>query len=242
MTDGVPRAAADDRGAFGALWGVLFEPARTFSSLASRPRWWLPFILITGLAVALSALVTPRIDMREVLRGAMEKSGREITSEQLEQQVTLAENFSWVGTASQAVLQPAIYLLIAAVFLALFRMFGSDLDFRQSLAVTTHAFMPFVVATVLSFPVVLSRTEIDMDEVRGGGFLKSNLAALAPDGTGSTLLSVLGSLDLFSLWTLALFATGYRIVARVSRGQAWGVVLALWALYVAGKTAITAVF
>ena len=40
----------------------------------------------------------------------------------------------------------------------------------------------------------------------------------------------------------ALLAFGFRIVGRLSHGAAWGVVLTLWALYVAGKTALSAAF
>ena len=52
----------------------------------------------------------------------------------------------------------------------------------------------------------------------------------------------LGSLDLFSIWTLFLLATGYRIVGRTGKGAAWGVVLTLWALYVGGKVTLSGLF
>ena len=81
-----------------------------------------------------------------------------------------------------------------------------------------------------------------MEEVRGGGFLPSSLAVLASEESGTALRSFLGSLDLFSIWTLFLLATGYRIVGRTGKAAAWGVVLTLWALYVAGKVALSGLF
>ena len=235
-------AESSDQGAWASLWGMLFSPERTAASLARRPRWLLPLALLTLLGVGLSAVVTPKLDMRTMMREAMEKQGLETDTPQFEKQVEVAEQFGWIGTAAQGVIQPAVLLLIAVIFLALFRLFGSDIDFRQSLSVTTHAFVPNAVAALLAFPVVMSRETLSVAEIRSGGLLKSNLAVLAPESTAPGWLPVLSSIDLFSLWTVALFAVGYRVVGRVSRGQAWGVVIALWVVYVGAKSIWTAIF
>ena len=104
--------------------------------------------------------MTPKLDMKQVIRDAIEEQrpgghcGRSSSS-----QVALADKFKWVGTASQVVMQPAVYLLIAAVFLVLLRLIGSEIDFRRSLSVTVHGMMPFVDRDAARrFPVVLSRT------------------------------------------------------------------------------------
>ncbi len=54
--------------------------------------------------------------------------------------------------------------------------------------------------------------------------------------------SLLASCDLFSIWTIALLAIGYRIVGKVSEAAAWGVVLTLWAIVVAGKVTLASIF
>jgi hypothetical protein len=237
-----PAGDGPDPGPVASLWGALLSPEATFRALARRPRWAVALIVLVILAIAFALVLTPRMDMEKVVREALEESGQEVSESQIEQQVALAEQFGWVGVASQVLLQPGIYLLMAAIFLALFRMLGSELDFRRSLSVTVHGFLPYGLATLLSIPVVLARQEVSMEEVQSASFLKSSLAALAPEESGKALLSLLGSIDLFSIWTIALLAFGFRIVGRVSRGAAWGVVLTLWALYVAGKTALSAAF
>jgi hypothetical protein len=131
-------------------------------------------------------------------------------------------------------------MIMAALFLVIFRLMGSDIDFRHSLSVAVHGMMPYLLATLLSIPVVLSRTELSMAEVQSGGFLHSNLAAFAPESTGKVLVALLGSVDIFSIWTIALLAIGYRVVGKVSKAAALGVVIALWAVVVAGKVGLAA--
>ncbi len=225
-----------------SIWGVLLSPERTFQALAARPRWLPALLLIVASALTLSILVTPRLDMTQVIREAVEKSGREVSAEQLDKQVEMAEKFKWVGTAAQVVLQPAVLLLTAAIFLVVFRLVGSEIDFRRSLAVCVHGMMPFALAALLTIPVVLSRAEISMQEVRSSSFLRSNLAAFAPESTGKAMLSLLSSVDLFSIWTIVLLAIGYRVVGRVSKAAALGVVLTLWAVAVACKVALASIF
>jgi hypothetical protein len=222
------------------IWGVLLAPEKTFRALAVRPHWLPALLLLIAGALALSVIVTPRLDMKQVMREAIEERGQDISPAQLEQQVEMAEKFKWVGTVSQVVLQPAVYMIMAALFLVVFRLMGSDIDFRHSLSVAVHGMMPFLLATLLSIPVVLSRTELSMEEVQSGGFLHSNLASFAPESAGKMLVAFLGSIDLFSIWTIALLAIGYRVVGKVSKAAALGVVLALWAVVVAGKVGLAA--
>ena len=66
---------------------------------------------------------------------------------------------------------------------------------------------------------------------------------LAPDGTSPVLLTLLGKIDFFSLWTLALLYIGYRYGARVSPKTSAAVVIGLWLVYVGitvGWVALTA--
>jgi len=53
---------------------------------------------------------------------------------------------------------------------------------------------------------------------------------------------LLASFDLFSLWSLWLLALGFRVVARVSAGAAWGVVGVLWAIGVGLKLVLASIF
>jgi len=233
-------SATPESSAVQSIWGVLLAPEKTFRALAVRPHWLPALLLLVAAALALSILVTPRLDMKQVMRDAIEDSGQEISAAQLEQQVEIAEKFKWVGTASQLVLQPAVYMLMAAIFLVIFRLMGSDIDFRHSLSVAVHGMMPFLLATLLSIPVVMSRAELTMEEVQSGGFLHSNLASFAPESAGKVLVALLGSIDIFSIWTIALLAIGYRVVGKVSKAAALGVVIALWAVVVAGKIGLAA--
>ena len=239
---GQAEAAAPPRSAVQSIWGVLLAPEKTFRALAARPQWLAALILLVVAALVLSLVLTPRLDMRQVIRDAMEKQGQEIPEAQLERQIELAESSKWVGTISQVVLQPAIYLLMAGVFLVVFRLTGSEIDFRRSLAVTVHGMMPFLLATLLTIPILLTRPRVAMEDVQDGSFLPSNLGFLASESTGKAMHSLLASCDLFSLWTIALLALGYRIVGKVSAAAAWGVVLTLWAIVVAGKITLASIF
>jgi hypothetical protein len=73
--------------------------------------------------------------------------------------------------------------------------------------------------------------------------VQASAAALLDKATTSKpLYELAGSLDLFSFWLIALLSIGYGAVIRAPASTAaWGVVT-LWAVYVAGKCALAALF
>jgi hypothetical protein len=240
MTEAAPAGSGLTGSAFGRLLGAFVAPVETFRSIAVRPTWILPFLLLVAVGVGVGTLVMQRMDFEQVIRAQNERAGGQMSAEQVEQAAERAKSMAPILTAVQGVVTPAIYLLVALAFWATFRMVGSDFGYRSSLATTVHATLPSALAAVLSIPVILHHASLTQSEVKNGSFLASSLAVLAPADASPVLRALLGSADLFSLWTVALLVVGFREAARVSRQAALGGVLILWLLYVAGKVALAA--
>lgn len=228
--------------AFGRLVGVFTSPGKTFASIAAKPNWLAPVLagLIAG--IALTAVVFPRMDMRQIVRQSIEESGREIPPEQMDVIVERGAKVAKVGPVVGIVSQPILLLIIAGLFLVIFKLAGGDPTFAGSFSVAAHGLLPNALGALLSIPVVMSKATLGYEQVKTGSFLASNLGALAPEGTNRALLGLLSSIDVFSIWSLVLLVIGYRAAAKVSKGTAIGVVVGVWAVYVLCKVGLTAVF
>lgn len=226
---------------WGRLIGVLVSPVKTFASIAQKPTWVVALIVLVAAQLLVAAAVTPKVDVARDVRERIEASGQELSEEQIQQQVEMGEQFRWAGLAFSLVFGPAMYFLLGLIFWLLLRFVGdSDFSYGASMAATTHAFMPGVVGGLLMLPVILGRDTLTWTEM--GSLLASNLGAFAPDDTSAAVKSLLSSVDVFSLWTIALLVIGYAAVARTKRSTVAWVVVGLWVLYVLGKTGFTALF
>jgi hypothetical protein len=232
---------------FGRLIGVLVSPGKTFRSIAERPTWLVPFLVFMALGLVVGGLLFSRVDPGEMVRYQFGKFADRMPPEQVEKAVQDAENM----TPGQKLLQTAIglpvaaliYVVLAAVFLVIFKLMGSEMTFKQSLSTYLYGLVPVgVVSALINLPLILARESIDPEEVMGGGVLVASPAILASEETSAVVQSLLGSLNFFTLWTLVLLAIGYRIVARVSLAASAGTVFTLWLIYVAGKAGFAALF
>lgn len=226
----------------GRLIGVLVAPRRTFEAVARTPTWAPPLVaLLLGTALN-SFVLIGRTDFVALTAEAFESSGREADAEQVELVAGLQETLAPV-TAVVSV--PSALLVLALVFWVSFKLIGGELSYRQSLATVGHGLLPWLPAMLLSLPSLLGRRGFGFADYQQLGFfpatLPSSLTAVAPEGASASLLAVLSSIDLFSLWSMVLLSLGFAVVARVSRATAATTVVALWAVYVLGKLGWTLV-
>lgn len=220
--------------------GVIFAPVKTFEAIARRPTWLAPLLLWTALSLVLTSFMMPRMDWEGMTRAQMEKSGQTVSEEQIQRTVTMQKRFAGLGYVWGGLVPAILSLLIALIFWGGFKAFGSDLSFKQSFGVTTHGFVPAVLASVLFIPLVLRQEKLNPANM--GDLLRSNLGFLVEKESSPALHSLLQSLDVFSFWTLALLVIGYAAAARTSRGKAAGLILTLWILFVLGKAGWAAAF
>lgn len=229
---------------FGRIVSVLLAPAKTFASIAARPTWLVPLLVLAVLGLAVSLILVPKVDWGASIREQLESSGAadQVSAEQLEQQVAIGEKVSGGAIYFVAVVGPwLIYPLIALFFLGLFKLLGSEMSFKQSLATLVHAFIPFALAALLTIPVLYGRAEISAEEMQQGKLLASNVGAFLADDASPALLALASSIDLFTIWAVVLLVIGYHVVARVSRTSTLVVVLGSWLAWVAIKVGIAVV-
>lgn len=235
-----------DDSSFGRLIGVLVSPGKTFRSIAERPAWLVPFLVVTLLGLTVGWFVNARVDPEEMVRYQLGRFAERMTPEQIEEAVSRAENVTplqkVLGSTAGLAFSALYYAAAAGLFLLIFKLLGSEMGYKQSLSTYLYGSMPLAVAALINLPLVLTRESISPEEAMGGGVLVASPAILASEETSAVIRSLLGSLNFFTLWTLALLILGYRTVARVSLAASSGAVITLWLLWVAGKAGFVALF
>lgn len=229
---------------FSRLAGALFAPGKTFASIAQRPTWlvaWLVLVLcVTGLTLAMHE----RTDYREVVVRTLEAFGGvdQIPADQLEQRIEGRERFGGIGAPINGLFAGGIFCLLALIYWVAFKMFGSELTYKQSLATFVHAGLPGAIFMLLAIPVVLGGGDLSYEQLMTRDVLASNLGFLAPGDASIALKSLLMGIDFFALWSLVLAIIGYRIVARVSTGLAGGIAVTLFLIGLGLRVGLAVLF
>ena len=214
---------------------VLFDPKNTFASIARRPAWVAPLLILMLLGTLTSTLTFGKMDMAQAVREQFAARGQTADREQIDQGVALFENLRGVIALIGLLGFPLIMMAVALVFWFAFQLAGQEMNYGTSLSVTLHGMMPWAVASLLSLPVILSRDSITAREAMSGNVLVSHLGFMASPDAAPAWVALLSSVDLFSLWTVILFVIGYRAAANASTAKACAVVSLVWLGYVSIK-------
>lgn len=234
-----------DRGFLAILADVFVAPGDAFRAIAARPRFVAPLLLAVGIGLAFSAVWVTRADAVEFMKAQMEESGaiEQFQPYQRARVIQAQAKFFpvlvWVGPL---VFAPLAYAGLALLFLFAYRFFyAAEVTYAQSLAVVAWCFAAFaLVLNPLILIVMALKNEWSVDPysvVQASGAVLLDKAT-----TAKSLYALAGSFDLFSLWLIALLSIGYgAVIHKPASTAAWPIVT-LWAVYVAGKCALAAIF
>ena len=221
---------------------VLFAPEIAFQNVERKPKWLLPLLLITVLSIVSWFAIVQRIGLDTISRTQLENSPQweQMTPEAREHAIEMSTStvMQVIGYVP-VVVGPALLLLaVSGAFLLAFALTGAEATFRKLFAVSAHAIFGYtLVSTGLTIAVLLLARNPQALDVNN--LVHTNLAFLAKGGERPVLAAFLGSLDLLSFYAIYLLSLGNSIVNRRSLGFNLAVTTFLWAVYVAGKLAIT---
>ena len=228
------------------LFGVFFEPAKTFADIANRPSWILPLAVGILMSMALTFFYGQRVGWERIVRNQIEASSaaQQLTPEQITQRAEAGAKIApIIGYAAPVIVAPLYCLLAAAIFTGLVSgVLSAPVKFKQVFAVVAFGGMPNVLVAILAGITVFIKNP---DAIDPQNPLIFNVGAFMDAQHGSKFLhSVATSIDLFSFWTIFLLATGLKAAAgkKLSFGGALFAVMTPWAAYVLIKSSLAGVF
>jgi hypothetical protein len=185
-----------------------------------------------------------KMNWAQYIRHKAEENPRfEQLSEDKKDEAVAGQVKFWAGFsyAVGAVAIPISILIFAGIYLVAFNlMSGAGVRYGQSFAITTHAFLPAAITSVLAMIILPLKTYGDVDPEN---IVATSLKAYLPETAPKPLLALGGSLELFWIWCLVLVAIGFAAAnpRKVKPGAAFGIVFGLWAIWVLAKVAWAAI-
>jgi hypothetical protein len=228
----------------GRIIGVFTSPKQTFTSIAERPSWVAPMLLMMFLAVVVGSLLNSKMNWAQYIRHKAEENPRfEQLADDKKDEAIVGQVKFWSGSSYVigAVFTPITILIFALIYMAAFNLFsGAGVRYGQAFAITTHAFLPNVIVSILAMIILPLKAygEVDPESI-----VATSLKAYLPETAPKTLLALGGSLELFWIWCMVLVAIGFAAAnpRKVKSGAALGIVFGLWAVWVLGKVAWAAI-
>jgi hypothetical protein len=197
------------------IFGVFYEPGKVFADVAERPRWLVPIIVSILIALAFSYSISSHIGWDQTIRQTLANNPRvaELPADQREQIVARGAKFAsivgWVGAVAGP---PFFTLVIAGILTGIFNgLLGTELKFMQMFAISAYAFLVRGLYTVLLILLLYLKPPEDFN-IQVSPF--SPAAYMNRTENPKWLMSLAGSLDLFTLWTIVLLAIGFSAAAK----------------------------
>ena len=210
--------------------GVLRSPRATLEEAIANPRWLGVAVLIVAISAACSAAFLSTAVGR---LAALDQQVRQLESVGVavddEMYATLRRWVPYgpaVSAATIVVGWPLLWAAVAGAAKAIGNRFGRrDITFAQVLSVVVHASTVFALQSIVASPINYVRESL------GGA---TSLSLIMPAFGDSTFPArLLGAIDVFALWWVALVAMGLAILYE-TRAMA----IARWLLGAYGVAAV----
>jgi len=229
----------------GRIFGVLASPKTTFQSIARRPTWLAPVVLLGLLFLAVVAIFSYRGGWPSYFQKQTANSSRFQQMPPDQQQRVYEAQLKYgppIAYAEAPIVPTLVVVVVAAIFLGVFNgLAGAKLNFKTSLGIVSHAWMANAVSGLLGIVIVAVKDPATIDLQN---LVASNAGALLSSDAPKWLAALLGSIDLFSFWTMILLAIGYAAAApkQLTTGKAFAWILVMWLAFVVVKVGISAAF
>ncbi len=239
------QSEATPMGEFSRLIGIFFEPKKTFTDIAQRPRWILPTLIVIVFAVIYIGAFNSHIGWEPYLHKTMDNN-RQLLQMPAEQRqnvfniyLRILPIFSYIAAA---LFTPLMFLIGGAIAMGIIKgLMGVPIRFKQAFAAFAYGSLPNCIYSALATIVIFVTPHPEDFNVQNGFF--SNPAALMDLQTSSKFLyTVARYVDVFVIWIVLLIAVGLKAAGgkRLSFGGALFAVVLPLAVFVLLSGALAA--
>ena len=208
------------------LLPTLISPRRTLTAIASKEKavWLTPLLVLSILAIALVLIAGPVRQQMTQTDGTLPKDFEYWSMEQQQAYLQTTQSnsgpmFIYIFPALGALLGIWINWLLLSILLHLgLTLVGSRSSSAASFNLVGWASLPLGLRAIVQSIAILSTQQL----IQGQGLS----GFITPTGSFSTFAAaLLGYMDLYFLWMVALLLLGVRPISHLSRAKAWTITL-----------------
>jgi len=208
------------------VW-IFVSPARVFAEIREgNARWWHPWIWQSVVYLIAGYLSLP------IQRAVMELNVNDLSPDDLAKQLQFMDRFGVLQILATPVLLLLFSLALAGITYVLVTILSSRANFRQHFTITLYASIIGALSMLVSTVAVRMRG-VETIRVPEDAQVSLGLGFLVPEGVWH---AILGSVEVFAVWSLVLIGMGLMHVFDMTRKQAiacvvpWWVIIALFAI------------
>jgi len=214
-------------------------PSKTFADIKrGNKSWWMPFLILILIGYIFFVAVTLKVGWGQVAENAihMNPKSEEKMAQQPPEQRDMAmkiTQYSMEGAFAASPILVLIFALVIAVVLwgTINFVFGGKATFGGVLAVWMYAALPGIIKSLLGSVVLFAGAAPESFNL--ANFAPTSVGAfLNPLETNAALYKLASSLDVTTIWYIALMGIGLAIVAGVKRSSGYIAAFGWWALIV----------
>jgi len=232
---------------FPLLWRILIRPSRALADLKDRHKrsWWIPALLtlvlvaaplVAGRAVSGGqAIAIPRADSvsMETAPGMISVSPGGLPIEQggepgMEETPAGPSLLTIVGALAGTVVS---WLLWGGALYVMTVFMGRSSGFGQMFRLTVWTWLPYAVRGLVQTIYILATRQPIVNAGLSGLVVDRNVVSPLPPGPGQLALAgILGRVDLYLVWQVALLVLGLAVLTNLPRRKAFIATLVIWAV------------
>ncbi len=228
MTD----AAAAPAPSKASLWedfiDIFFQPAAVFERRREGQYGLALLVYIVATIVLYFALrngIAPVMDAEMSKAAAtMAAKNPNLTADQISSMTGSMEKFAGIGFA---VFLPIVVFFTGALLWAVSRLVDAKEKFAVAMMIVTYSQIPRIVELVVN---ALQGLLLPPEQITSHYSVTLGIGRFLDASTNPFVMTLLGGIDLFTIWTLVLMAIGLSVVARIPRSKAAIAVVLVWLL------------
>lgn len=187
-----------------SLLGMFTSPGEQFERIKQSPKIWVPLLIVSILYTIGMTLMALSMDASTLIEQGVP-----------EDQVDLALGFTKVTVAITGILTPIIGVLISStIHLIITKIASSPVTFKQLFSMNTYIM-------VIGGAGVILNTAIRYAIGGNPEIYVTSLAGLL----NQEKAGILGSFEVFAIWTMIVTAIGLHKTAQLSKGLAWTITI-----------------
>jgi hypothetical protein len=213
-----------------SLWedfiDIFYQPAAVFDRRRDGKFGLALVVLVVVCAVLYLALrngLAPIMDAEMAkATAAMSAKNANLTSEQISSMTGTMEKFAVIG---YVVFLPIGVLLTGAILWAVSRLVDAKETFAAAMMIATYSQIPRIVELVVN---ALQGLLLPPEQITSHYSVTLGVGRFLDPNTNPFVMTLLGGIDLFTIWTVVLMAIGLSVVAGIPRSKAAIAAVLVW--------------